>query len=218
MTIVLLVTASVSLPFDPGQFVHGVNHPLFPLVPGTTFAYRSRTHEGTETDTVEVTHDTRTIAGVSATVVHDREYLDGVLTEDTFDWYAQDRAGNVWYLGEDSKTIEHGVVVSTAGSWEAGKNGAKAGIVMLAQPKVGASYRQENHRGVAEDMGEVVSLKEAVQVPYGHFTSCLKTAEWTSLEPGHREFKYYMKGVGLVLEVENQGKERVELVSVTKTP
>jgi hypothetical protein len=205
----------VTPPFDPDSFVVRVDHPWFPLVPGTVFAFAGRSDEGTETDTVEVTRDTKTIFGVVTTAVHDRVTAGGKLVEDTWDRYAQDRAGNVWYFGEDTKEYRGGKVVSTGGSWEAGKNGAKAGIVMLARPQVGDMYRQEDAPGTAEDLAKVERLAASVQVPYGRFSGALQTAERNPLERGSRELKYYVKGVGVVLEVDEQEHERIELVSVT---
>ena len=192
-------------PSDPAGFVAQVTNPYLAFAPGKKFHYRSETPDGVETNTVEVTNQTKTILGISVTVVHDSVYLNGSLTEDTFDWYAQDTAGNVWYLGEDSKQIQNGTVVGTEGSWEAGVNGAQAGIIMLAQPKVGMQYQQEFSAGVAEDMAKVSNLSAAVAVPYASCTDCLKTDEWTALEPGVHEAKYYKPGVGLLLEVQPKG-------------
>lgn len=194
-----------TFPSDPGGFVAGIDNPYLAFALGRVFHYQSQTAEGVETNTVEVTNRTRLILGIPATVVHDQAYLDGALVEDTFDWYAQDTLGNVWYLGEDSRQIENGVVVGTEGSWEAGVNGASAGLIMLAQPKVGTQYQQEFAAGVAEDMARVLSLSATADVAYGAFTGCLKTEEWTPLEPGAREAKFYCPGVGLVLELEAKG-------------
>lgn len=206
----------LTVEFDPGSFVDEVTHPYFPLTPGATYTYVGTTDEGTETIVVEVLQQKKDILGVDATVVRDRAYVDGKLVEDTFDWFAQDETGNVWYLGEDSKEIEDGEVVSTEGSWEAGVDGAEAGIIMLADPEKGDRYAQEHAPEVAEDMARVVSLDGSVTVPYGSFSSVLQTQEWTPLEPGHREYKYYAEGVGLVLEsTKRTGGERIELVSIT---
>ena len=206
--------ARIALPFDSNNFVAAVDNPYFPLAPGTVYHYREETGEGVETNDVEVTHDAKQILGVAVTVVHDRVYLDGSLKEDTFDWYAQDKQGNVWYLGEDTKELENGQVVSTVGSWEAGKDGAAAGIIMLAHPKIGDQYYQENAPGVA-DQGKVLSLNETAEVPYATYTGCLKTQEWTPIEPGNRAFKYYAPGIGTVLEVSRRGGGgRVELVGL----
>jgi len=208
--------ARVAPEFDSGSFVSGIDNPFFPLQPGATYTYLGQTPDGTETTVVEVLSETKTVAGVEATVVRDRVYVDDVLVEDTFDWYAQDAAGNVWYLGEDTKEYENGVVISTEGSWEAGVDGAEAGIVMLADPEKGASYAQENAPDVAEDQARVTSLNESVTVPYGTFDGVLQTVEWTPLEHGVREYKYYAEGVGLVLETSKRGGgERVELISAS---
>lgn len=201
----------------PGAFVPVIDNPYYPLVPGTTFEYRAETSEGPETNTVEVTSDTKVILGVTATVVHDRVFLDGELTEDTFDWYAQDVAGNVWYLGEQSCEVENGQCVSTEGSWEAGVNGAQPGIIMWADPTAhqGATYRQEFLADEAEDVAKVLRLNARVEVPYGSFTGCLEIMDWSPLELGAREHKFYCPGTGLVLEVApREGRARNELVAI----
>lgn len=148
----------------------------------------------------------------------DKVYLAGSLIEETLDWYAQDGAGNVWYLGEDSKEIENGQVVSTEGSWEWGKEGALPGIIMWADPgaHIGENYRQEFFRGEAEDWAKVLAVGQTVNVPYGNLTGCIKTEDWNGLESGGRENKYYCPGVGLALEVKVEGGERLQLLS--KTP
>jgi len=199
-------------PSNPKDFVARIDNPYLAFERGKVFRYEGVTGDGLETIVVEVTHATKRIIGVATTVVHDQAFLNGKLIEDTFDWYAQDKNGNVWYFGEDSKEIENGVVVSTEGSWEAGVNGARPGIIMLAEPKIGTQYQQEFAEGVAEDMAKVLSLSETVEVPVGMFEGCLKTEEWTPLAPGAREFKFYAPGVGLVLEVQRRdGGVRVEL-------
>lgn len=206
------------VPVYPGapDFVAGIDNPYLAFAPGKVFTYEGETEDGNETIIIEVTQETKTILDVMTTVVHERAYLDGVLVEDTFDWFAQDRDGNVWYFGEDSRTLdENGNVISTEGSWEAGRDGASPGIIMLAVPKDQAKYQQEYADGVAEDMARVVALSKSVTVPHGTFGDCLQILEWTPLEPGAREYKYYAPGVGLVLETSAQGgKERIALVSV----
>jgi hypothetical protein len=201
---------------EPGGFVANVTNPFFPLTPGTTHSYAST--DGSETNTVEVLSEQKTILGISTTIVHDQVFTDGALTEDTFDWYAQDTAGNVWYLGEDSKEIENGQVVSSAGSWEAGVNGAQAGIIMWADPAahIGEEYRQEFARGEAEDVAKVVAMAESVTVPFGSFSGCLKTEDRNLLEPGTVENKFYCPDVGITLEFPVQApSDRTELVTVT---
>ena len=204
-------------PDIPAAWAASVTHPFFPLVAGTTYDSRAQTSEGVETSTFEILHETRTIQGVQATVVHDRVYLDGDLIEDTFDWFAQDDAGNVWYLGEDSKEIENGQVVSTEGSWEWGANGALPGVVMWADPTahMDAEYRQEYSKGIAEDLAIVVALDESVEVPAGSFTGCLKTRERNALEQGSVEYKYYCRDVGTVLGTDASGGQRDELQQVS---
>ena len=162
-----------------------------------------------------MTHLTKSIQGVRATVLHDNLYLAGKLAERTSDWYAQDADGNVWYLGEDTAELDrNGRVTSNEGSWQAGVDGAEAGIYMPAQPKVGESYSQEYYKGHAEDHFRVVSLRTSVDVPYSHSGAAMKTREWTPLEPGAIDFKYYLRGVGTVKEQAKDGSERGVLVSV----
>jgi hypothetical protein len=190
---------------DPSNFVDKIDNRYMMLTPGTTFFYEGKTADGPERVETYVSHKTKDVLGVKCTIVRDKAFLNGKLSEDTFDWYAQDREGNVWYFGEDTKEYENGKVVSTKGSWEAGVDGAKPGIVMEANPQVGDSYRQEYYEGEAEDMAEVLSLdasglNDAVSVPYGSFGDVLMTKEWNPLEPGVLEYKYYAPGTGLIGE------------------
>jgi hypothetical protein len=196
--------------------VSKVTNPYFPLTPGTTYIYRGET-EGTPTrDVTTVTSDTKVILGVTTIVVHDQAYEEGVLVEDTYDWYAQDKAGNVWYFGEDTKELdENGNVISTEGSWEAGVSGAEPGIIMEANPKKGDKYQQELAPDVAEDMAQVTGFRDSLCVKYGCFEHVLVTKEWTPLEPGVVEKKYYAKGVGFIFsEMVKGGEETSELVRV----
>jgi hypothetical protein len=179
---------------DPADFTTTIDNKYFPLKPGTAFVYEGNT----ERDVMTVTHDTKQIMGVKCVVVDDRATQNGELIEGTFDWYAQDKEGKVWYFGEDTKEYKNGKVTSTEGSWEAGVNGAKPGIIMQAHPKVGQSYRQEYYKGHAEDMAKVISLNDSIRVPYGSFDHVLVTKEWTPLQPGYVEHKYYAPGVGQV--------------------
>jgi hypothetical protein len=200
---------------DPADFVSGIDNPYFSLTPGTTFIYEGDTGEGFEHIEVVVTEEVREVMGVQCVVVEDTVTIDGEVAELTYDWYAQDGDGNVWYFGEDSREYENGKAVSTRGSWEAGVDGAQPGIIMRAQPVIGDEYRQEYYEDEAEDMARVESLDEAVTVPAGSYSDCLKTYEWTPLEPGVSEFKYYSPGVGLVLETAGKGESRrIELVEI----
>ncbi len=200
---------------NPADFVAVVDNPYWPLTPGTTYIFEGTTEEGLERIEVNVTHETREVMGVTCIVVRDRVWLDGELVEDTLDWYAQDNDGNVWYFGEEVKNYEGGTLVDTAGSWEAGVDGALPGVVMWAEPAVGQIYRQEYYQGEAEDMGEVLRLGESVSVIYGAFDNVLVTREWTPLESGVAEEKYYAPGIGLVLEVVVEGGSgQIELVEI----
>jgi len=201
---------------NPSDFVAQIDNQYYPMEPGTKYFYSSETEDGVERNEVYIMHQTKTILGIVCTVVDDKVWLNDSLVEATLDWYAQDKDGNVWYFGEDSSEYEDGRVVSTEGSWEAGVDGAKPGIVMKANPQVGDSYRQEYLFDEAEDMGEVLSLNETTVVPYGSFTSCLMTKDWSPLETDVVENKYYAPGIGVVLEVTVKGgSERVELTDIT---
>jgi len=189
---------------NPDEFTTTIDNEYLPLKPGTTFVYQG----GAERNEMTVTHDTKKVMGVECVVVDDRAWESGKLIEKTYDWFAQDNKGRVWYFGEDTKEYENGKVVSTKGSWEAGVDGAKPGIIMQAHPKVGQSYRQEYYKGEAEDMAKVLSLNESVTVPYGSFDRVLKTREWTPLEPSYHEHKYYAPGVG---QVYGGGSELVDV-------
>ncbi|MCE9594321.1 MAG: hypothetical protein K8S98_09005 [Planctomycetes bacterium] len=200
---------------DPADYVVGISNPLMPLVPGTTLVYENSTPEGLETINYMITHQTKTILGVECIVVHDVADLDGVVIEDTFDWFAQDVDGNVWYFGEFSIEYEGGVLVGFGGSWEAGVDGAKPGIVMQASPIVGEVYRQEFLVGEAEDVAGVLGLAANAVVPLGSYANCLQTEDYTPIEPGHVENKYYAPGVGLVLSTNPETGSREELVAIT---
>ncbi len=199
---------------DPADFVARVDNPYLPLVPGTTWTYEATGGDVAETITVTVTDQTRVVAGVTTTVVHDEVVdADGTLVEDTYDWYAQDRAGNVWYFGEDTTSYD-GDEISTEGSWEAGVNGAQAGVVMLARPRVGDGYQQEYDPGNAEDRAEVLSIDDQVVVGDTTYDDVVATVETTPLEPDLAEKKYYAPGIGAVLEETlTGGTERVVLTS-----
>jgi hypothetical protein len=196
-------------------------NPYFPLKPGTVWNYEAKDGQGKliEKIRVEVTSDTKEILGVNCIVVRDQVWEvdeEGAesLVEDTDDWYAQDLEGNVWYFGEISQEFEGGELVSIDGSWKAGKDYAKPGFLMLANPQKGNLYRQEFFLGDAEDVAEVISRgEESVTVPYGTYNDdVVKTKDYTPIQPDVLEFKYYAPGIGLILEVNPDTGERVELV------
>jgi len=184
--------------FDPRSFVSGVDNKYFPLTPGTQFIYVGSEDGEPLKNITDVLYTTRTIVGVKTTVVLDRLYKSGSLVEKTFDYYAEDDDGNVWYFGEDTKEFENGKVISTQGTWLAGRNGARPGIFMPSQLKVGETTQQEFAPGVAEDKSTFLALNVTVTVPYGTLTHCLKTKDFTALEPGAYEFKFYCPDIGQV--------------------
>ena len=208
--------ATASAAPAPGRFSTTIDNPYLPMKPGTRMVYRTTDGDEHGREVVRVTHRTRVVDGVTVRVVRDRAYVGGDLVEDTRDFYAQDRRGNVWYFGENTKTLENGTVTSTKGSWLAGVNRAMPGIVMEADPQVGDRYAQEDAPGVAEDRAKVLSLDAHATVPYGSFDSLLKTKDFSPLEPSVVEHKKYLRGVGSILEKEVKGgQERLALVRVT---
>ncbi len=199
-----------------------IDNTYLPLVPGTTRTYQVETEDGLETIVVEVLEDTRMVAGVTCVVVRDRVFLDDTLIEDTHDWYAQDNDGNVWYMGEEVINYEYddeGSLIETnnEGAWEAGVDVAgtgtlaEAGIIMKAVLIMGDAYQQEFYDGEAEDMGEIVAIDVPIKLSDGTTYNCLQTRDWTPLEPGVEEYKYYAYGVGMVREEPVGGGEAVEL-------
>lgn len=200
---------------DPASFVAGVDNAYWPLVPGSTWRYEGEIDGIPEENVVEVLTETKEIMGITCVVVRDEVTSDGETVELTFDWYAQDVDGNVWYFGEDSKEYEGGVLVGTSGSWEAGVDGAQPGIVMPAHPEaVSGTYRQEFYAGEAEDLAKVVETGASVEVPFGSFDDVLVTEEWTPLEPEIKEHKSYAPNFGFIKETVVEGSSgSVELVS-----
>jgi hypothetical protein len=185
-----------------------IDNPFFPLPIGSVRSYRKQTEDGLEEVLIEVLDETRIVAGVEAVVVRDRVTLDGELLEDTRDWYAQDDSGNVWYLGEvvdDYVYDDNGelIEITHPGQWEAGVEGAQAGIIMYAEPLAGDSYRQELRAGVAEDMAYVVGIDDE---------GVLTTLDWAPLEPHALEYKFYAPGVGLIREQALGSDEILEMV------
>jgi hypothetical protein len=191
----------------PDEFTSAIDNPFLPLLPGMRWRYEETDPEGEiETITVEVLDEHRRVMGVDTIVVHDVVAgPDGEVVEDTFDWYAQDRQGNVWYFGEDSTSFDGGTA-SSEGSWEAGRDGALPGIVMPARIEVSdIGYRQEYLPGEAEDMGQIIADHGSVSVPAGDFTDVVRTRDWTPLESDVIEEKTFARGVGLVHEVTVRG-------------
>ena len=210
-----LPQGSEEVQLDPADFVATVDNPYWPMTPGSRWVSKEATSRGAgQKVVVTVKSRTKVIVGITATVVHDKVSEDGELVEDTFDWFAQDVCGNVWYLGENTKEYEDGKVVSTEGSWETGVDGAQAGVVVSGDPEIGVDYRQEYLAGEAEDRARTLSLDEQVTAPFGHFEDVLMVRETTPLEPKVLEYKFYALGVGPVLAIAvSGGSDREELVS-----
>jgi len=201
---------------DPANFVATIDNPYWPLKPGTAFHYEGVRGTTRQTDDEVVTHETKQILGITSTVVRDTVSEHGAPVERTFDWYAQDRQGNVWYMGEDSFELKNGHFVKASDSWESGVDGAQPGIIMPANPQPGDAYRQEYYPpGEALDEARVLRLNGSVKVPYGLFSGVLVTSERSPLEP-QTEQKYYAPGIGEVEERVVAGHhEEFQLVSVT---
>ena len=200
---------------DPSDFVRHITNPYLPWRPGSVWVYRGTKDGVSQRDVVKVLYRTKSILGITATVVTDVATHNGRVLERTSDWYAQDRAGNVWYLGERTAAYEGGTV-DTSGSWQAGVDGAQPGIVMTATPQVGDTHRQEYWPGQAEDQYWLVDLRQHVSVPLGTYTHAVLTLEWTRLEPGVIDRKYYVRDIGVVLETSAQGpREVAKLVRFT---
>ena len=206
---------------DPADFTTEIDNPYWPMKPGTRWTYREIDEEGAELKVVVVvTTETKEIAnGITARVVRDVVTEDGELVEDTKDWYAQDSEGNIWYLGEETAEFENGKLATRAGSFEAGVDGALPGIIMPGDPQVGMKYRQEYYEGEAEDNGEILSLNEMAEVPFGQFDDVLLTKDTITIEPDVLEYKLYARGVGPVLVFGvSGGGGREELLKMDRAP
>jgi hypothetical protein len=214
-----LPTGAEPVNLNPADFTTDISHPYWPMKPGTRWTYRDVDEKGEVQEVVIVaTTTTKKLAnGITARVIRDTVRSEGDLVEDTFDWYAQDAAGNVWYLGEDTAEFENGKIVTRAGSFEAGAGDAMPGILLPAQPQVGQKYRQEYLKGEAEDNGEVLATDHLVEVKTGRYRNALVTMDTSSLEPTVVEYKFYARGIGPVLALDiSGGAAREELVKIDK--
>ncbi len=203
---------------NPADFSTNINNKYFTLKPGTKFVYNKTTEKGLEKVEIVVLNETREIMGVKTIGFRDTVTLAGQVIEDTKDWHAQDKNGNVWYFGEDVNNYENGKLKDHKGAWTAGVDGAKPGIIMEASPKVGDSYRQEYYKGQAEDMADAVALNKQVTAGGKNYTGCLQTRDWSKVDPELNEYKYYCPEVGFFTAGENvkDGKEKVELISISR--
>ena len=214
-----LPTGADPVSLDPANFSADITNPYWPMKPGTRWIYRGVEQGESPQDIVIVaTTSTKKLAnGITARVVRDTARSEGQIVEDTVDWYAQDSEGNVWYMGEQTAEFENGKVVSRAGSWEAGKDGAMPGIMIPAQPQVGQRYRQEYKKGDAEDNGEVLAMNNLVEVKAGQYRRTLVTMDTSTIEPDVVEFKFYAPNVGPLLALDIAGgAAREELVKIEK--
>jgi hypothetical protein len=202
-------------PLDAVELTTEIDNPYWPMKPGSRWVFRETDAEGSVSRVVvTVLDETKTIMGAQARVVHDQVTQDGELAEDTYDWYAQDAAGNLWYLGEDTTEYENGKVKTKEGSWEAGVDGALPGIIMPANPQVGMSYREEYYKGHAEDDAAIIGTDALAVVPAGRYENGIQTRNTSGIEPNVVEEKIYAKGVGVVLEITvSGGSDRAELLS-----
>ena len=202
---------------DPAGFSATITNPYLPLRPGNRWIYEGQSEDGAERKVVEVTDETRTVMGVPCVVVRDTVTLNGQLHEDTTDWFAQDRDGTVWNFGEATRKRTIDGTFSPSGSWEAGVGRAQPGVVMPADPRPGGPYRQEYLPGEAEDMARVLSVDEALKVPYGSYVQVLVTRDWSPLDPGVAEHKHYAPGIGLIREEAVEGETyRIDLIVMSK--
>jgi hypothetical protein len=198
----------------PSDFVRRVDNPWFPLKPGSKWRYRGREDHSRFRDKMRVTHRKKRIEGVRTIVVHDVVLKHGKPREITNDWYAQDRHRNVWYFGENTRELDrHGHVKTREGTWKAGRDGARPGVLFPGHPRVGQKARQEYYKGHAEDHFKVLDVDARVSTPYVSTRHAVRTKEWTPLEPGVIDNKYYVRGVGDVKEkTVKGGTERLRLV------
>jgi hypothetical protein len=212
-----LPTGSEPANLDPAEFTTRIDNPYWPMRPGSRWVSREVEKGVEQKVVVTVTSRTKVVDGVTARVVYDVVSAAGQPIEKTYDWYAQDSSGNVWYLGEDTKEYDHGKVVSSAGSWEAGVGGAEAGVIVPGTPAVGQTYRQEYDKGNAEDYASVTSLNAKATVPYGGFDRVLQTRDVNPLETNFVEHKYYARGVGPIETVQvSGGQAHEELLSYAR--
>ncbi len=179
-----------------------ITNPYFPVTAGKKYIYEGQTHDGLEKIEEQRLNTTKIILGITCIIVNFKAFLNGILIEEAWDWYAQDNNGNVWYFGEDVNNYHNnGSLKDHAGSWQAGMDGAQAGTIMPANPQTGFAYREEYYFNHAEDRAEITGTGLTVTIPLGTYTNCIKTRNWTELEPDLNETKFYAPGIGLIKEV-----------------
>lgn len=191
-----------------------ITNPYFPYAAGKKYIYEGQTQDGLELIEEQRLTTTKTILGITCIIVNFKAYLNGTLIEEAWDWYAQDNDGNVWYFGEDVDNYVNGVLLDHGGSWEAGVDGAQPGTIMPANPQTGMKYREEYYFNHAEDEAEITATGLTVTIPLGTYTNCIKTRNWTALEPDLNENKFYAPGIGLVKEENVTDKEEIFLKAI----
>lgn len=199
------------------NFVDKITNPYFFLTPGKVMTYKQQRKDGTATVVDEIMTKIKTVSGIKCTVVRDTLTINDVLFEETYDWYAQDKDGNVWYMGEYVTNYKNGKVFDHEGSFEAGVDGALPGVVMFAYPVLEMPYRLEYYDNKSEDRAKVLEKGVTVVVPYGTYKDCIKTLEWDGLDPKNKmenEFKYFAPGIGFVKSETVDGSETVELIKI----
>ncbi|MDZ4747555.1 MAG: hypothetical protein SH808_03655 [Saprospiraceae bacterium] len=192
-----------------------ISNPYFPVAEGLVYSYEGQTPDGLETIEEQRLNITRTVQGIECLVVNFKAYLNGHLIEEADDWYAQDKDGHVWYFGEDVNNYNpDGTIKDHSGSWEAGIDGAKAGIIMQANPLIGTTYREEYYFNEAEDEAEIMATDLNITIPFGAFTDCLQSRNFTAIEPDLHEHKFYAPGIGLIKEINLADNSEIHLVSI----
>jgi hypothetical protein len=200
----------------PADFSTKITNRYFALPIGKKLTYEAKLASGIdEKIEIEVLKDTKIIEGIETVIYLDKVYDNGQLVEETRDYLAQHKNGDVWYFGEDVNNFENGKLKDHAGTFMHGRDGAKAGIWMKAEQKIGDSYRQEYYPGEAEDMRDTIATGLTISTKLGTYTDCVKVYDWTPLDKASREYKYYCPQVGsLVLNEDLTTGDRSELIEV----
>lgn len=212
-----VIDSSYNPDVSPSKFTNSttITNPYYPAIVGKKYIYEGQTPDGLERVEEQRLTNTKLIMGITCIIVNFKAYLNGVLIEEAWDWYAQDNAGNLWYFGEAVDNYNtNGTLKDHAGSWEAGVDGAKPGLIMPANPQVGFKYREEYYFNHAEDEAEITGIGLTVNIPYGTFNNCIKTRNWTALEPQANENKFYAPGVGLVKEENITENFEIKLIAI----
>lgn len=214
---VRVIDASYKPDINPSKFVNStkVSNPYYPFTAGKKYIYEGQTQDGLERIEEQRLNTTKTILGITCIVVEFKAFLNGKLIEKAIDWYAQDTSGNLWYFGEEVDNYNpNGTLKDHAGSWEAGVDGAQPGLIMPTNPQTGMKYREEYYFNHAEDQAEITATGQTVTIPFGTFNNCIKTRNWTELEPDLNENKYYAPGIGLIKEINITDNTEIRLIAI----